>query len=174
MEKPVVMTDFDSRYEDATLTVKTIVCDVHKGKVAENLPSYSEGYGLSYVLLDREGNKVVDEIQTVPGQDNTDKEIVRNFHVESPVAWNAEKPYLYTLHVSLLENGRSVQTRTEKNGFREISIENGVFSLNGTAVKLRGVNRHDEYPDVGSAAEGIRDGHERYQLPQRHHMVGRK
>ncbi len=151
MEKPVVITDFDSRYEDATLTVKTIVCDVHKGKVAGNLPSYSEGYGLSYVLLDREGNKVIDEIQTVPGQDNTDKEIVRDFHVESPVAWNAEKPYLYTLHVSLLENGRSVQTRTEKIGFREITVENGVFKLNGTAVKLRGVNRHDEHPDVGRA-----------------------
>ena len=32
---------------------------------------------------------------------------------------------------------------------RKISIENGVVKINGKAVKFKGVNRHDSYPDTG-------------------------
>ena len=42
-------------------------------------------------------------------------------------------------------------TRTQRIGFRQISTVGGVFRINGQAVKLRGVNRHDEHPDVGRA-----------------------
>jgi beta-galactosidase len=36
-------------------------------------------------------------------------------------------------------------------GFREISTAGGVLRVNGQAIKLRGVNRHDEHPDTGRA-----------------------
>ena len=36
-------------------------------------------------------------------------------------------------------------------GFRQISTTGGVLRINGQAVKLRGVCRHDENPDVGRA-----------------------
>ena len=64
--------------------------------------------------------------------------------IEAPSLWSAEDPVLYRLTV---ESGGEIIG--EKVGFREISIEGGVFRLNGRAIKLRGVNRHDSYPDTG-------------------------
>ena len=34
-------------------------------------------------------------------------------------------------------------------GFRKIAVQNGVVKVNGKAVKFKGVNRHDSYPDTG-------------------------
>jgi len=52
--------------------------------------------------------------------------------------WTAENPYLYSL--TLYAEGEKI---IEKVGFREITIDGCVFRINGEAVKLKGVNRHD-------------------------------
>lgn len=58
---------------------------------------------------------------------------------EYPVLWNAEKPYLYT--VELERFGEKI---TLKTGLRRIEIsEQYELLINGTAVKLHGVNHHD-------------------------------
>lgn len=64
--------------------------------------------------------------------------------IENAVLWTPEKPALYSLTV---EAGGEVFG--ERVGFRSISVENGVVLFNGKAIKLRGVNRHDSYPDTG-------------------------
>lgn len=62
--------------------------------------------------------------------------------VDIPIAdvkkWTAESPNLYTL--MLKANGEII---VEKIGFREVSIDGCVFKVNGEAIKLKGVNRHD-------------------------------
>lgn len=78
------------------------------------------------------------------------------FGVEVPVGervampaaqpWSAESPALYTLRVST--PGETVDTRI---GFRSIEIVDGVFTVNGAAVKFRGVNRHEHHPLFGRA-----------------------
>ena len=60
------------------------------------------------------------------------------FEVENVKLWTAEAPKLYTL--TLHCNGEKIE---EKVGFREISIDGKVFKINGKAIKLKGVNRHD-------------------------------
>lgn len=64
--------------------------------------------------------------------------------VENVILWNAERPYLYSL---------TIETETEligeRVGFRTVSIDNGVLKVNGRHIKIRGVNRHDSYPDSG-------------------------
>ena len=52
--------------------------------------------------------------------------------------WTAETPNLYTLE--LYANGEKI---IESVGFRQISIDGKVFKINGEAIKLKGVNRHD-------------------------------
>ena len=52
--------------------------------------------------------------------------------------WTAEKPNLYTLEI--YANGEKIE---ESIGFREVTIDGKVFKINGTPVKLKGVNRHD-------------------------------
>ena len=73
---------------------------------------------------------------------NTAKFIVKN-----PVNWNAEKPYLYEL---LFEYEGEVIS--QKVGFVSYTIgENYEFLVNGTEVKLKGVNHHDTHPTTGWA-----------------------
>ena len=60
--------------------------------------------------------------------------------------WSAERPYLYQLTLESEE-----EVIGEKVGFRNICVDNGVVKINGVPVKFRGVNRHDSYPESGSA-----------------------
>lgn len=64
--------------------------------------------------------------------------------VAHPKLWSAECPFLYRLTISTEQ-----EIIGEKVGFRKIAIENGIVKINGQAVKFRGVNRHDSYPDSG-------------------------
>ncbi len=65
--------------------------------------------------------------------------------VENPVFWNAEKPYLYT--VKLEKDGEEIEIET---GFRTIEISPTYqLLINGTSVKLHGVNHHDTHPENG-------------------------
>lgn len=64
--------------------------------------------------------------------------------VERPVLWNAEQPYLYDLYVRAGEESLAIQV-----GFRHVEVVDGVFKLNGQALKLKGVNRHDSHPLLG-------------------------
>lgn len=64
--------------------------------------------------------------------------------VDRPLLWNAEQPRLYEL---LLSAGTE-QIRIAV-GFRRADIREGVFMLNGRALKLKGVNRHDTHPVYG-------------------------
>ena len=71
--------------------------------------------------------------------------------------WTADEPNLYTLE--LYANGEKI---IEKIGFREIKIDGKVFRINGEAVKLKGVNRHDfncETAATVSLEEMARDIH---------------
>ncbi len=58
--------------------------------------------------------------------------------VENALLWNGETPNLYNL---ILE--AAGEYIPQAVGFREISIIDGVFRLNGAKVKICGVNRHD-------------------------------
>ena len=68
------------------------------------------------------------------------------FTVEQPVLWNAEEPYLYTLELET-EREKIVQ----KIGIRTVEIVDRKLLINGTSVKLKGVNRHDSNPYHGAA-----------------------
>lgn len=64
--------------------------------------------------------------------------------VEHVNLWSAERPYLYQL--TILTDSEAIGERV---GFRDIVVENGIVKINGEAIKFRGVNRHDSYPDTG-------------------------
>lgn len=65
--------------------------------------------------------------------------------VDSPVLWNAEQPYLYTLKIATAQ-----EMIEQKIGIRTIAVENGMILINGKQVKFRGVNRHDSDPVKGA------------------------
>lgn len=67
--------------------------------------------------------------------------------IAEPKLWTPETPYLYTLRLRVMEKGRELQTFEQKIGLREVKIVNGnVLTVNGQAVKFRGVTTHATDP----------------------------
>lgn len=76
--------------------------------------------------------------------------------------WTAETPHLYTLNVVQIDaaTGSEEMAFSTKVGLREVKIEGSKLLVNGTAVLLKGVNRHDTSPINGRAVttdEMLRD-----------------
>jgi beta-galactosidase len=82
-------------------------------------------------------------------------------HAEIPNVeqWSAERPHLYPLHVTLRSpSGEAVEAVDLRVGFRRVEIEGVHLLINGAAVLIRGVNRHDFDQHTGRviSAESIR------------------
>jgi len=140
-----VVTELDACYRDATLSVTTLLST-----------SQSEGYQVRVALYStnqceaiasgqvRFGDKMVDE--KGPWQDVAKLSLA----VENPAKWSAEAPNLYRCVVSLLdEQGECVDCEAYWVGFRQVAIEQGQLMVNGKAVLIRGVNRHEHHPELG-------------------------
>ena len=93
-------------------------------------------------LYDAEHREVASQVF----QENTDTAYTHKavFVVKEPNLWNPEQPYLYT---QVLETEGEVIT--DRIGIREISVKDAVLYINGTAIKFKGVNRHDSDPVTG-------------------------
>jgi len=64
--------------------------------------------------------------------------------------WTAETPELYLLTLTLIDqNGKCIESLSNRIGFRTSEIKNGLLLINGVAVKLKGVNRHEFDPVKG-------------------------
>ena len=78
----------------------------------------------------------------------TTKDIRQSASLTLPVsgieAWSAEQPRLYDLVVTLKQDGQTIDVRRQKVGFRTVGIRNdGALTINGNAIIIHGVNRHD-------------------------------
>jgi beta-galactosidase len=76
---------------------------------------------------------------------------VQNGTVSSPTLWSVANPARYTAVSEVSDNTTPVDTFTERFGIRSILFNTNGFFLNGTNVKLFGVNRHQMYPYIGGA-----------------------
>ena len=68
--------------------------------------------------------------------------------IENPLMWNDEKPYVYTIFLNVEDEIIPFQT-----ALRKIEIKDKKLLINGKAIKLRGINRHDSSPDTGYAVD---------------------
>ena len=74
--------------------------------------------------------------------------------------WSAEEPNLYTLKVEALAKGKVAESTTLQVGFRTVEIKDSQLLVNGKAVLIKGVNRHEMSPYKGyivTEEEMIRD-----------------
>lgn len=73
--------------------------------------------------------------------------------VPDPHLWSPESPYLYRVDTEVREGERLADTYTSPLGFRWYAWNKAEkrLHLNGKALVLRGINRHQEYPWLGDA-----------------------
>ncbi len=146
-----VRTKLDEEFENALLQVRpkilaprdtdtrgwTIEAQLYR---PDNTPEFKEPVSLDV-------NRV--RYENYPQRDHVYFGLIEK-QVLSPEKWSAEHPVLYTLVLTLKnEKGEVVEARSSKVGFRSVSTEGGVFRVNGKAVKLYGVNRHEHSPEGG-------------------------
>lgn len=75
-----------------------------------------------------------------------------NLPVQNPSLWDIDSPELYTLKVSVLSDGKTVDSESKNIGYRTIESDpDKGFFLNGKNVKLKGTCNHQDHAGVGVA-----------------------
>jgi beta-galactosidase len=80
--------------------------------------------------------------------------VPRTLHLDNLGAiqlWDLRTPKLYRVEVRLLRGSQLLDNDSRRIGFREARFTPQGFSINGTVVKLRGLDRHQTFPWVGQA-----------------------
>ncbi|MCB1644344.1 MAG: DUF4981 domain-containing protein [Pseudomonadales bacterium] len=68
--------------------------------------------------------------------------------------WSAETPALYDLTITLRDQqDKEIDQVSLRIGFRDIRVENRELLINGKAVLIRGVNRHDHSDKTGKVID---------------------
>ncbi|GAB4030506.1 glycoside hydrolase family 2 [Spirosoma jeollabukense] len=72
--------------------------------------------------------------------------------LQNPLLWTSETPNRYNVEFKLLQSGKPVHVVTKYFGFRTVEVKqrDGIY-VNGTKIKLKGVNRHSFWPTSGRA-----------------------
>jgi len=149
-----IKTDLDDQYKNATVDITAKVKNYGSLK--------SEKQKLVATLFDGK-NKVsgaIAELSVPELEPGSETAVVLKFSVSNPSKWTAETPKLYTTVLTLNEGLKTTEIVSSKTGFRKIEIKGRLFMVNGTPIKLKGVNRHEHWPEVGHAiteAQMIRD-----------------
>ena len=71
--------------------------------------------------------------------------------INHPELWSPSQPNLYKLTVALLQDGTVSDMETLSVGIRSIKMDTAAIYVNGENIKIRGTNRHQEYPYIGNA-----------------------
>ncbi len=140
-----IITDLDESYTNANL------------KVIAKLTNYSnlkQNVQIEFSVLDKRGQPlgrdpfIKDTIENFLSGDG--KKITIETNVQNPAKWSAESPTLYTLLIVLKDiDGKILEVESNRFGFREVEMKNGQLLVNGKAVLLKGVNRHEHDPITG-------------------------
>jgi beta-galactosidase len=136
-------TDLDSSYRDAVLRASA--------KIRNYSAIAQPARRLQVELVPREqANSIAQSLVDVPAlAPGEEREVSASIPVKDPLKWTAETPNLYTVVLSLVSDNKPTEVLSARTGFRKIEIKNAVFMINGVPVKLKGANRHENWPDTG-------------------------
>lgn len=144
------VVDFNTTLTHAELTI-----------IAKTGPSAHRpaGYTLSAQLYAPDGSAMFPAPQTATDDGEPRhqifwqpaNEIRIHTAIKSPTLWSAETPALYTLVVTLTAPDGNTESTATRIGFRKLEIRDRKLLINGKAVMIRGVNRHDHDDKTGKA-----------------------
>lgn len=134
--------------------------DVNKSSAKINVQADLENENVSVKtasllisLIDKKGNLILSEnvsSENIPA--NGFYLFRKQFIIKNPGLWSPDSPNLYRLKIKVYSNRLPVDSISETIGIRTFSFSaKDGFVLNGEKIKLRGTNRHQEYPYIGYA-----------------------
>lgn len=135
-----VKQDLDKDYKDASVEVEA--------KIKNFGDKPGKAQTLTATLYDKGGKEITKGSATGKALNSKQEEVLNvKFQVTNPEKWTAETPNLYTIVLTNSE-GEILSSRV---GFRKIEIKGRIFTVNGVPIKLKGVNRHEHWSEVGHA-----------------------
>ncbi len=136
-----VKTNLDDEYRDATLVVKGAVSNASEKPAKVTVTA---------ALFDATGapyGKPATSAVEIAGKGETAAEIA--VPAAGPHKWSAEDPYLYKLLLTVKgPAGNVLEVIPQNVGFRRVEIKGGRFLINGRAILVKGVNRHEHSEDT--------------------------
>ena len=135
---------------DWSLFARTLQVNQEKAEVAVDMSveGMTEGTTVSMELANDKGNIVAsaDDLDAKNGLVNT------TLLVKNPNLWSPEAPYLYSLTVKVIKDGKTIDEKSQKIGIRTIKVSReGGFQLNGVTRKIKGVCLHHDLGPLGAA-----------------------
>jgi len=129
-----IIPDLDASYVNGTLKIVTEFSNLN----------VKDGNTLEVQL--KEGDKIITSkvISALSEKQTLD------FAVNNPKKWSAEIPNLYQVSFLLKDKkGTIIEVINQNVGFRKVEIKGGQLLVNGKAIYIKGVNRHEVDPITG-------------------------
>ena len=140
----------DENYDKGTFELQA---DINFDKMPKKFSIEIEitGLGKSNQYINQ---KIVKTIKKKDLKPYKDKHIypfkTKKLVIDNVLQWSAEKPNLYNLTIKIKdEKGVLVETVGTKIGFRTVEIKDGQLKVNGKAIMVKGVNRHEHSGETG-------------------------
>ncbi|RSK45369.1 glycoside hydrolase family 2 TIM barrel-domain containing protein [Hymenobacter rigui] len=105
-------------------------------------------------VLDAAGKTVLRQQQAVPAASGAGQQTVKfsGGSIRNVRPWSGETPTLYQCRFTLQDaGGRTLAQTGTRVGFRKVEIKNAQLLVNGRAIEVHGVNRHELEPTTGRA-----------------------
>lgn len=135
--------DLDNSYKNGILNLEvTLKNEYHRLR--------SGNYNVEYQLFDNKKTLVAKAEQSVKINRKKSAKLTFQKTIANVAKWSAETPNLYHLVISLRnKKGETTEIVGSKVGFRKIEIKDAVFYINGVAILIKGVNRHEHNQHTG-------------------------
>lgn len=134
---------------------------IHAESQVVNSSLKAQNIEYSVRILDMDGKQIASftgDKRTVNAGDTVTLSAER--YVKGLHLWSVGYGYLYTVMTSLTVDGRVVDTRETRTGFRKTEFKDGMFKLNGRTLQLKGFAQRstNEWPALGiSVPEWLSD-----------------
>ncbi len=110
---------------------------------------------IRYEWFDKQGKRVLKSEVSIQLKNQTSGSFSKTLELKKPELWSPENPYLYQLHISILNNkGKIVDGYRKRIGIKSVEFKGkDGFWLNGKSYgqPLMGANRHQDFAVVGNA-----------------------
>ena len=137
-----VRTPLDARFVNARLQLQMTL---------DNLGRAAQGGSVQAQLLAPDGHEVGSWTRPLaPLASGGSATLTVDQPIAQPALWTAETPALYTLLLSTRNaHGKTLEVERTRIGFRDVRIAGGQLRVNGKAILIKGVNRHEHDPATG-------------------------
>jgi len=73
----------------------------------------------------------------------------KKISIKNPELWSHESPALYIVGITITQDGKHIESTAIVTGFRTVEVKNRELLINGKAVLIKGVNRHEHDEKTG-------------------------